>query len=386
MKANETSPIIATLRKEILSGKYLSSENPFPSERGLARRFGVKRSVVVQALQNLSAKGYLVRKRGKGTFLTKSAQRSGGPIGLIVPGVAYSDFFSALVSGVSRCAQKAERTLLFGDVSAKGATARVDQAKRFAETIVREGVSGVIYQPLEFVTDTEACNREILSVFADAQVPVVLIDCDFVKPPRRSDYDLVGIDNESAGGRLAEHLLAAGARTVHFLMHADRSANMYRRVNGVMNALRMRGAASEGGVIDAQPEDAAAIRRHLRRHRPDAIICGTDLTAALLKNTLDGLGLRVPDDVLLAGFDDTSTARVMTPQLTTIRQPCDLIAETAFDRLLRRLVNPALPPAEILLPAPLVARASTRRPEGAAARTQSQKKSKTKQQKKKGKK
>jgi LacI family transcriptional regulator len=101
---------------------------------------------------------------------------------------------------------------------------------------------------------------------------------------------------------------------------------------------------------------------------------------------LDGLGLRVPDDVLLAGFDDTSTARVMTPQLTTIRQPCDLIAETAFDRLLRRLVNPALPPAEILLPAPLVARASTRRPEGAAARTQSQKKSKTKQQKKKGKK
>ena len=379
MKANETSSIIATLRKEILSGKYLSSENPFPSERGLARRFGVKRSVVVQALQNLSAKGYLVRKRGKGTFLTKSAQRSGGPIGLIVPGVAYSDFFSALVSGVSRCAQKAERTLLFGDVSAKGATARVDQAKRFAETIVREGVSGVIYQPLEFVTDTESCNREILSVFADAQVPVVLIDCDFVKPPRRSDYDLVSIDNESAGGRLAEHLLAAGARTVHFLMHADRSANMYRRVNGVMNALRMRGVASEGGVIDAHPEDVAAIRRH----RPDAIICGTDFTAALLKNTLDGLGLRVPDDVLLAGFDDTSTARVMTPQLTTIRQPCDLIAETAFDRLLRRLVNPTLPPAEILLPAPLVVRASTCRPEGAAARTQLQKKSKTKQQQKK---
>lgn len=362
MKANETSLIIATLRKEILSGKYLAASNPFPSERGLARRFGVKRSVVAQALQNLSAKGYLVRRRGKGTFLTKSAQRSGGPIGLVVPGVAYSDFFSALVSGVSRCAQKAERTLLFGDISAKDAKARIDQAKRFAETIVRDGVSGVIYQPLEFVGDTEVRNREILSVFADAQVPVVLIDCDFVKPPHRSEYDLVSIDNESAGGCLAEHLLAAGARNVHFLMHADHSANMYRRVNGVMNALRMRGVASEGGVIDARPEDAAAIRRHVRRHRPDAIICGTDLTAALLKNTLDGLGLRVPDDILLAGFDDTSTARVMTPQLTTIHQPCDLIAETAFDRLLRRLVNPALPSAEILLPAPLVVRASSRRP------------------------
>ena len=82
-------------------------------------------------------------------------------------------------------------------------------------------------------------------------MPVVLIDCDFVKPPRRSDYDLVSIDNESAGGRLAEHLLAAGARDIRFLMHTDRSANMYRRVNGVMNALWMRGIASEGGVIDA---------------------------------------------------------------------------------------------------------------------------------------
>lgn len=377
MKANESSPIIATLRKEILSGKYVSPETPFPSERGLARRFGVKRSVVAQALQNLSAKGYLVRMRGKGTFLTKSAQRSGGPIGLIVPGVAYSDFFSALVSGVSRCAQKAERTLLFGDISAKDAAARVEQAKRFAETIVREGVSGVIYQPLEFVTDTARCNGEILSVFADAQVPVVLIDCDFVKPPHRSDYDLVSIDNESAGGCLAEHLLAAGARNVHFLMHADRSANMYRRVNGMMNVLRMRGVPSAGGVIDARPEDAAAIRRHLRRYRPDAIVCGTDLTAALLKNTLDGLGVRVPDNILLAGFDDTSTARVMTPQLTTIHQPCDLIAETAFDRLLRRLVNPALPPAEILLPAPLVVRASTTRPVS-ATRKQSPK-PKTKQ-------
>lgn len=362
MNKNETGEIIATLRKEILGGKYLAEANPFPSERALARRFGATRSAVAQALQNLSAKGYLVRRRGAGTFLTKTARRIGGPIGLIVPGVAYSDFFSALVSGVSRCAQRAERTLLFGDVSAKDAKQRVAQAKRFAETLVREGVSGVICQPLEFVDDTEARNREILSVFADAQVPVVLIDCDFVKPPRRSDYDLVSIDNESAGGRLAEHLLAAGARNVHFLMHADKSANMYRRVNGVMNALRMRGVASEGGVIDARPDDAAAIRRHLRKFRPDAIVCGTDLTAALLKNTLDGLGLRVPDDVLLAGFDDTSAARVMTPQLTTIHQPCGLIAETAFDRLLRRIVNPALPPTEILLPAPLAVRASTRRP------------------------
>ena len=73
------------------------------------------------------------------------------------------------------------------------------------------------------------------------------------------------------------------------------------------------------------------------------------------------LGKRVPEDIMLAGFDDVQFASVMTPQLTTIHQPCDDIASMAFKALQERIADLSLPPREIFLPAPLVVRKSTAR-------------------------
>ena len=64
---------------------------------------------------------------------------------------------------------------------------------------------------------------------------------------------------------------------------------------------------------------------------------------------------------MLAGFDDVQFASVMTPQLTTIHQPCDGIAAMAFRALQERMADPSLPPREIYLAAPLVVRQSTAR-------------------------
>ena len=103
------------------------------------------------------------------------------------------------------------------------------------------------------------------------------------------------------------------------------------------------------------------VRRILRKERPDGIICCCDTLAAFLKRTLEKLGKKVPNDLLLAGFDDVQHATIMTPALTTARQPCAKIATEAFRALIERMKDPALPAREILLAAPLVVRASTRR-------------------------
>lgn len=86
-----------------------------------------------------------------------------------------------------------------------------------------------------------------------------------------------------------------------------------------------------------------------------------DQAAAILAQTLETLGLEIPRDVMLAGFDDVRVARRMDPPLTTIRQPCADLASMAFRTLVERIQNPSLPPREILLTAPLAARASTKR-------------------------
>jgi DNA-binding LacI/PurR family transcriptional regulator len=75
--------------------------------------------------------------------------------------------------------------------------------------------------------------------------------------------------------------------------------------------------------------------------------------------TLSKLGRRVPDDIAVIGFDDMEEARFSNPALTTIHQPVEQIAEQAFRTLMSRIRNADCVPREILLDAPLVARAST---------------------------
>ena len=351
--------LLEALKAGIRSGKY-GPGSPFPSLRALIRRFGLSDRTVQHALDELESEGLIAREQGRGTFVTlHGAARK---IGLIMPGAAYSEFFSILVCEVLKLAQAEDKILLFGDISSKSPEVRVRQAKKLAADFIAQGAAGVLYQPVEFVHDSEAVNRAIVSQFVRSGIPVGLIDCDIVKPPRRSEFDLVSINNESAGGRLAELLIANGAKRIHFLIHPDHSPNMYKRMNGVMNVVLAHGLEWTGNhVLDLDPCDRAEVLRHVRRYRPDAVVCGTDMLAAYLGQTLASSGLKIPDDIMLAGFDDVKASVVMSPQLTTVHQPCEQIAERAFYRLLDRIANPALPPVEIQVEAPIIERSSTMR-------------------------
>jgi len=310
-------------------------------------------------MDELERQGLVSRKQGRGTFV--SGPDSFRKIGLIIPGVAYSEFFPPIVSEVSRLSQVNDYTLLFGDVVAKTPEKRAVMVRKLAREFVVQQVSGVLYQPIEMLDDTESANREILSVFGRAKVPVVIIDNDFSAYARRKDFDVVGIDNVAAGATVAEHLLVRGVRRISFQRRPKCSASVHARHRGVVSALALAGGKAHCAQLVADPGDVAAVRRHLRQYRPEAFVCGNDAAAVELMQTLAALRRRVPDDVLIAGFDDVKLARVVTPQLTTVQQPCAEIASTAFFRLLARIKEPTLPPLQMSLPVELVVRESTAR-------------------------
>lgn len=363
MNDSKYKSLIETLKSNILSGKY-GVGKPFPSVRALIKRSGLSNTTVLHALDELVHQGLISRRQGRGTFVTNRGMSR--KIGLIIPGVAYSEFFPPIVSQISKMAQDAGYTLLFGDVMSSNPETRARKARRFAVELVRERVAGVIYQPLEFLANADQINHEIVSVFERARIPVVLLDYDIVSPPERSRYDIVGINNPDAGYRLANYLISCGARKIHFLMRPNWAPSVRNRLRGVITAIAA--AKSHGGVrkcsyaiLTAEPDDRVALKRHLRRGRPDAFICGNDTAAAKFKQTLEKLGLSVPKDVLLAAFDDVQIAGLLTPPLTTIHQPCAEIGAAAFNRLLTRIATPDLPAQEIYLSAPLVLRESTKR-------------------------
>jgi len=231
--------------------------------------------------------------------------------------------------------------------------------KAAAGRLIEERVAGVIFQPLEFIADSDKVNSEIVSRFQSAGVAVVLLDYDVVPPPQRSSLDIVGINNPDAGYRLAKHLLDQGIRRMAFQMRPNWAPSVRNRLRGVVTCVGAKGLKCE--VLEAEPDDAPALARFLRRHRPEAFICGNDTAAAVFKQTLEKLGRKVPDDVLLAAFDDVRLASLLSPPLTTIHQPCREIGEAAFARLLARIARPDLVSQELYLHAPLVVRASTAR-------------------------
>jgi DNA-binding LacI/PurR family transcriptional regulator len=91
---------------------------------------------------------------------------------------------------------------------------------------------------------------------------------------------------------------------------------------------------------------------------PDAILCANDHTAAQLMHTLLGLGVRIPEDVRLAGIDDVRYAGLLPVPLTTLRQPVLEIGAAAIAAMLDRIQNPHLPARSILLNGRLVVRKS----------------------------
>ena len=350
--------VLKILKSEILSGKY-SHTRRFPSETALARRFDVSRSLITQVVGELERFEMVKRRQGSGTFVSNNA--TSRKIGLIVPGVACTDFFQPIVSEINQLARKEDYTLLFAEVFSMCREERIQQVRELAAEFIKKRVAGVIYEPLAEPGGKDA-NEHILRVFKRANIPVVLIDCDIVPFPQRSEYDVVGVNDVEAGAKIAKHLIEVGARKIHFLISKLCPTTFLNRLYGAEAELIRAGKFKKGSVLYAEAGDLAVLKRHTRKNgRPDAFVCSNDAIAAEFKQTLEKAGLSVPKDVLLTGFADLPVASLMTPPLTTIRQERDKMGGAAFRRLLERIENPMLPANEILFPAPLVVRESTQK-------------------------
>ena len=206
--------VYETLKRDILSGKY-SSRTPFPSVAMIIRRFGISNLTAVKVLDKLKNDGLVQSYQGRGMFVTNQGRSR--KIGLIVPGVTCTDFFQPIVSEINQLARREDYQLLFAEVFSLDRDERVHQVRELAADFVKKRVAGVIYEPLAEPGGKDA-NDHILHVFKRARIPVVLIDCDIVSFPDRSEYDVIGVNGVEAGAKIANHLLSVGAKKIHFLI------------------------------------------------------------------------------------------------------------------------------------------------------------------------
>lgn len=345
--------IVEAIRRGVLDGRYRSR---LPSEAQIATRFKCSRKTAVRAMEQLQWEGVVVRRKGKGSFVSKEFRTVGRSVGLIV--LSYSEIFPSVCREVARLCQDGRYMLMLGQITSGDPKVRARRAKDLAANFIDQNVAGVIIQPIGFLPDADALNADIVDMFRRRGTPVVLIDGDIVPVPERSECDTVEIDNYEAGWRLARHVLERchGGRIV-FFTRPDGPHSNDLRWQGVRSAAES--ADRDAELLVCEQDDGPRLKRALRRRDVSAVICGYDALAVAAANALRSIGRRIPDDVLLAGFDDISIASAMTPRLTTIHQPCEQLAEAAYEALVRRIAEPKSPPQRILLHAPLVEREST---------------------------
>ena len=360
MPSKKTSVAIANygeiakaLCKEIRAGVY-SDEGSFPSLTKIMQRFGVSRPSAVRSVAELKRLGLVATRKGAGTFVLQKNR----VIGLAIPGTADSEFFSAIMDGLVFNCNKYGMDLVAGDIFAVDHDERAKQAERLARHFASVGVAGVIMQPVGFSENANQLNGIISDILDKAGIPVVLVDYDIATPPNRSKYDLVAIDNFSAGRKVAAHLLKVGAKRICCFLRRLCAESVHTRFAGV-DAEVFRTTRRHATVVVCEPTDGKAVAAALKKFRPDAIVCSNDIAARWLIKTLKKLGVAVPSDVMVAGFDDVRVAARMRPPLTSVRQPCFEIANIAFKTLLERMADSNLPPREILLDTTLVIRKST---------------------------
>ena len=359
MKGKRHNEIFETLKSEILSGKYSGSSH-FPSDNALARRFKAGRPTVYWAVSRLSDMGFVWRKRGAGTFLTKEAMRNGGPIAVIAPSFPSSEIFPVICKELSLICQEKGRLFCYADDHPGSAKDALSRLKSSVRRMSEQGVAGVIFRPVDYYENSAEINFEITSAIRKAGIPLVLLDCEIGEPDVSSGFDVVGIDNMVTGMRLGRHIAECGAKRVLFLSRARSSVNVRLRQIGIKAALNdMRGTRM---VCLRMPDVGFPdLSAQIRKLKPEAILCSGDIVAAHVLKILAKMRLNVPDDVLVAGVDDVEIARMTTPPLTTVRQPCAEIARAAFEMLMWRTAHLAAVPRRVALAADLVVRESTKR-------------------------
>lgn len=190
-----------------------------------------------------------------------------------------------------------------------------------------------------------------------ARIPVL----ELSEPSHDDGLHHVTVDNASGIRQLMEHLLEVhGFRKLMFVSIPN--AETETRYEAFSTVLRDRGL-EVAPVVESRP-GASGVTAELVRNLlgsgslPDCFVCANDEEALVVMETLKAAGVSVPGQVAVTGFDGVVAGRLVSPPLTTVRQPMELMGRTAVEILVDAISQPLAPLVERQLPVQLVVRES----------------------------
>jgi LacI family transcriptional regulator len=242
-----------------------------------------------------------------------------------------SGFFGMLQVGLMAGCQKWDLALVVRsfDLTDPGLGGRV------RDLLARTNLRGV-------VLPEPACEvPAMLEVVTESGLPLVRIA---PHSEAGNTFDIC-VDNEAAGYDVTRHLIGLGHRRIAFIEGPPDHGDAKDRRKGFLRAMAEAGLEADPAMLlpggfDFAQGLAAAERLLALNPTPTAVFCCNDEVAAAVLATTNRLGVKVPDEMSLAGFDDSPLARSVWPQLTTCRQKMELTGYMAVDFIVDPPVGP----------------------------------------------
>jgi GntR family transcriptional regulator of arabinose operon len=340
---NMTEQVVSTtkyqqIRQWILdnmeAGRFLPGDK-LPSENEFCKQFGVSRNSVRQAINSLIGEGWLDSKKGIGTFCLLKTPQLTKDIGLICFFTG-SYIFPRIARGCDQISHKNGFHLILNQSEFD-----YDKEREILIKLKKRGVDGVIIEPV-FPGDGRS-NLDLLVELEDSGTPVVLIDNYF---PQRG-FSRVALDDHAGGRLAAAHLWEKGHRRIGVISATTYQPKMDRK-EGALSFLRQMGARIPEQWLLGYAGPAFSLRIDeiidsfftREKELPTALICTSDEESIELYKMIEKHGLKIPKDISVVSFDNSSLAVLPGISLTSIDHPGQYMGELATKILLEKIMNP----------------------------------------------
>jgi len=331
-----------------------------PTENEMTRKYGMSRATVREGIALLVQEGVLSRRRGAGTFVSRLKPATKGKMvaALIQCTPGQWDSFGQLAHQIEQRVHEQGNSLILCNHEG-----RKDKLEVHLQRIIDGGIAGVIFSPIQLPGYKEY-NLQIVRRLEDHGIPFVLIASP-ISSDTLSRYSFVSSNGFEATRKIVQHLTQLGHRRIAYIQGFAEVFAAEERFNGFLEEMRrQRLDVPESYIQRIQVGDINTQGRQEVKvllacdPAPTAVICIHDVVAKNVMEEVQAVGLKVPRDIAVVGFDDAYFASTLNPPLTTVLTP--LADEAALDVkiLFDKINGTATSERQEFLPCELVIRES----------------------------
>ena len=306
--------------------------------KDIARELGISVSTISRVVNNKKYVNPKTRKivldgLKKFNYLPNQVARSlknqsTGTVGIVVPDIS-ENFFTEIIKGIDEVLGRKDISIILADSSESAL-----KEANYLKLLYQNRVDALILA-------TVSKNHDALDIYKSNDIPVIFIDN---MPDIDHNFDSVIINNSKASLLAVNHLIENNHKDIAIIVGSPDETTGYERLNGYRRALEQHNIEIDEHVIqygNYKEDSGYQCMKTLLQNRGDhpfsALYVGSEMMTYGAIKAIKEYGLKIPDDIALVGFDVHDKSGLITPGITSVRQPENYIGKTVANLVINRL-------------------------------------------------